>query len=164
DVRVIVFRGIPVMAMMRLSTVASDGLANLKQGAIGATVRIADGRVTRAEMKGIEVKNHPDTGELIVGFTLENWDEILSTACLAQKSTGLGYAGVDIVIDENNRVLVLEVNKRPGLEIQNVNQSSLLNRFEFIEQNNLDATELSPIAAARYGMNLARTNWEQRGD
>ncbi|MFW9807144.1 MAG: sugar-transfer associated ATP-grasp domain-containing protein, partial [Candidatus Thorarchaeota archaeon] len=160
DVRVIVFRGIPVMAMMRLSTIASDGLANLKQGAIGAAVRITDGVVTRAEMKGVELKNHPDTGELIVGFNLENWLEILSTACLAQKSTGLGYAGVDIVNDANNRVLVLEVNKRPGLEIQNVNQSSLLNRFEFIEQNDLDATELSPIASARYGIDLAKTNWE----
>ncbi len=160
DVRVIVFRGIPVMAMMRLSTDASDGLANLKQGAIGASVRITDGTVTRAEMKGVEVENHPDTGEPIIGFALDNWSELLSTACLAQKSTGLGYAGVDIVIDENNRVLVLEVNKRPGLEIQNVCESSLLRRFEYIEDHDLDATKLSPIAAARYGIELAQNNWE----
>ncbi|MFW9797516.1 MAG: sugar-transfer associated ATP-grasp domain-containing protein [Candidatus Thorarchaeota archaeon] len=161
DIRVIIFRGIPVMAMMRLSTEASDGLANLKQGAIGAAVRISDGRVTRAEMKGLEVQKHPDTGGLIVGFELENWSEILATACLAQKSTGLGYAGVDIVIDKNDRILVLEVNKRPGLEIQNVCQSSLLERFEYIENHGLDASELSPSAAARYGVELAQNIWEQ---
>jgi hypothetical protein len=35
DIRVIVYRGFPVMTMMRLSTRASDGKANLHQGAIG---------------------------------------------------------------------------------------------------------------------------------
>lgn len=35
DIRVIVFNRIPVMAMLRLPTRASDGKANLQQGAIG---------------------------------------------------------------------------------------------------------------------------------
>ena len=35
DSRVIVFKGFPVMAMMRLSTAESDGKANLHQGAVG---------------------------------------------------------------------------------------------------------------------------------
>ncbi len=35
DARVIIFKGFPVMAMMRLSTAASDGKANLHQGAVG---------------------------------------------------------------------------------------------------------------------------------
>ncbi len=164
DVRVIVFRGIPVMAMMRLSTKESHGKANLKQGAIGAAVRLSDGIVFRAEMKGIPIERHPDTGEKIKGFKLENWTQILATACLAQKSSGLGYAGVDIVIDKNNRILLLEINKRPGLEIQNINQSSLLTRFDFIEKENLDATLQSPISSAQLGMKLARSNWEMEGD
>ena len=161
DVRVIVFRGIPVLAMMRLSTKASQGLANLKQGAIGAAVRLSDGLVYRAEIKKHEIERHPDTGEQIVGFQLENWPQILATAALAQKSSGLGYAGVDIVIDERNRILLLEVNKRPGLEIQNITQSSLLERFEMIEEQDLDASDLSPIAAARMGMELATNYWEK---
>ncbi len=36
DIRIIVFFGIPVMAMVRLPTRMSDGKANLHQGAIGA--------------------------------------------------------------------------------------------------------------------------------
>ncbi len=161
DVRVIVFRGIPVLAMMRLSTKDSQGKANLKQGAIGAALRMSDGEIYRAEIKGVEVERHPDTGEKIVGFKLKKWLEILSVACLAQKSSGLGYAGVDIVIGDDDRVLLLEVNKRPGLEIQNVTQSSLLRRFEDIENEDLDATELSPIRAARMGIDLARERWEK---
>ncbi len=41
DVRIIVFKGYPVMAMMRLSTSASDGKANLHQGAVGVGIDIA---------------------------------------------------------------------------------------------------------------------------
>ena len=39
DVRVIVFKGYPVMAMMRCSTAASDGKANLHQGAAFSSTR-----------------------------------------------------------------------------------------------------------------------------
>ena len=44
DVRVIVFKGFPVMAMMRLSTAASDGKANLHQGAVGVGIDITTGK------------------------------------------------------------------------------------------------------------------------
>jgi len=43
DIRVIVFRGVPVMAMVRLPTRASRGKANLHQGAVGAGIDIATG-------------------------------------------------------------------------------------------------------------------------
>ncbi len=161
DIRVIVFRGIPVMCMARLPTKESRGKANLKQGAIGAAISVSKGIIFRAEKKGIALTKHPDTKNEIVGHVFQQWQEILAVACLAQKSSGLGYAGVDIVIDEQNRILVLEVNKRPGLEIQNVNGSSLLERFRFIEEHDLEATNLSPIRAARMGMELARDHWER---
>lgn len=48
DIRVIVFKGYPVMAMMRCSTAASDGKANLHQGAVGVGLDIATGRAVRA--------------------------------------------------------------------------------------------------------------------
>ena len=35
DIRTVVFRGVPVMAMVRLPTMASGGRANLHQGAVG---------------------------------------------------------------------------------------------------------------------------------
>jgi alpha-L-glutamate ligase-like protein len=157
DIRVIVFRGIPVMAMARLPTKESGGKANLKQGAIGAGIDIKTGHIFRAQYNGNSVEYHPDTGNKIIGFSFnrDTWKEILSVACLAQKSIGLGYAGVDIVIDKNKNILVLEVNKRPGLEIQNINGTSILKRFRFIEDSNLEAYDLSPIKSANLGIELS---------
>ncbi len=155
DIRVIVFQGIPVMAMMRLPTEESDGKANLKQGAIGAGIDMRDGNIIRAEYKTVEVNTHPDTFNKINEYRLDNWKEILAVAFLAQKSTNLGYAGVDLVIDKNGKVLVLEINKRPGLEIQNINMKSLLDRLKYVEDNKLNAIEFSPLRAAQMGIDLS---------
>ena len=46
DIRVIVFRGYPVMAMVRLPTRRSHGKANLHQGAVGAGIELATGCTT----------------------------------------------------------------------------------------------------------------------
>ncbi|MDH3998382.1 MAG: alpha-L-glutamate ligase-like protein, partial [Desulfuromonadales bacterium] len=62
DVRVIIFRGYPVMAMTRLSTHESDGKANLHQGAVGLGIDIATGRSLQAVQHGQPVEHHPDTG------------------------------------------------------------------------------------------------------
>jgi len=160
DIRVIVFKGIPVMAMARLPTKDSDGKANLKQGAIGAAISLVTGEITNAQWKGHDLTSHPDTGNTIIGYRFDNWNEILAVACLAQKSSGLGYAGVDIVLSDDGRILVLEVNKRPGLEIQNVNHASLLRRFSYIEKEDLDCQQKSPIQSASFGIELARKVWE----
>ena len=42
DVRIIIFKGVPVMAMVRLPTRMSDGKANLHRGCIGAGIRYRD--------------------------------------------------------------------------------------------------------------------------
>ena len=44
DIRVIVFRGVPVMAMIRCATHSSDGKANLHQGAVGVGIDIGSGQ------------------------------------------------------------------------------------------------------------------------
>jgi alpha-L-glutamate ligase-like protein len=160
DVRVILFLGIPVMVMARIPTKESDGLANLKQGAIGAAISIKTGTIYRAEWKRNQVDIHPDTHMELTGFKFENWNEFLAIACLAQKSTGLGYAGVDLVLDQSGKIFVLEVNKRPGLEIQNINLKGLLARLEQIEEMGLDAMDLSPLRSAAIGRELAEKYWE----
>src|SRR5690606_24353729 len=48
DIRVIVYRGIPVIAMTRLPTSRSGGRANLHQGAVGAGIDLATGKTTHA--------------------------------------------------------------------------------------------------------------------
>ncbi len=133
DIRVIVFQGIPVMAMIRLPTRLSDGKANLHQGAVGAGVDIATGRVSAATYRESLIDEHPDTGNQISGLVIPNWDEILQLAAGCADMVGLGYLGVDIVFDRDLGPLVLELNARPGLAIQLANSCGLLKRLNLIE-------------------------------
>lgn len=129
DVRVVVYRGVPVMAMCRLPTVASDGRANLHQGAIGAGISIRDGRATHAAIHNQAVTHHVDTAAPIVGFAIPQWDELLALAVRAAEMSGLGYLGVDVVVDVAHGPLLLELNARPGLAIQIANAEGLLPRL-----------------------------------
>jgi alpha-L-glutamate ligase-like protein len=134
DIRVIVFRGIPIMAMVRLPTRASGGKANLHQGAVGAGIDLATG-VTLTGVLGTEViTHHPDTGNPIAGVKVPDWDTMLDIAARCYELTGLGYIGVDIVLDRDRGPLVLELNARPGLAIQIANRQGLLRRLQICEQ------------------------------
>lgn len=119
DVRVICHYGEPLLAMVRLPTLKS-GKANLHQGALGATVDLESGCISRAQIEGREVFEHPDTKHVLVGARIPHWDGVVAAATACHAATGLGYLGADVVIDWDRGPLVLEVNARPGLEIQNV--------------------------------------------
>jgi alpha-L-glutamate ligase-like protein len=133
DVRVVVYRGLPVMAMCRLPTAASDGRANLHQGAIGAGIALATGAVTHAAMQHRRLTHHPDTGRPIIGTVIPHWDEILALAVRAAEISGLGYLGVDVVVDADHGPLLLELNARPGLAIQVANNAGLVPRLRRAE-------------------------------
>jgi alpha-L-glutamate ligase-like protein len=120
DVRVIVVDDQPVLSMIRVPTRASGGRANLHQGAIGLGVDLAAGRVNRAWHRRREVATHPDTGEELAGRQVPFWDAILGISRQVGAALPLKYLGIDIVVDRDRGPLVLEVNARPGLEIQNV--------------------------------------------
>ncbi|WDE03482.1 hypothetical protein SG34_019065 [Thalassomonas viridans] len=125
DIRVIVANKVVIAAMLRLPTAKSQGKANLHQGAIGASVCLESGKLTHASLQGKSLNRHPDTGAELAGFTLPYWPEILHMSRECARAMPLGYLGVDICIDQQQGPLVLEVNGRPGLEIQNVQQKSL---------------------------------------
>jgi alpha-L-glutamate ligase-like protein len=129
DVRVIVYRGLPVMAMCRLPTAESDGRANLHQGAIGVGVAIGSGRTTHAVCHNETVTNHVDTHAPLVGVQVPSWDSLLALAVRAAEISGLGYLGVDVVIDIEHGPMLLELNARPGLSIQIANNEGLLARL-----------------------------------
>lgn len=134
DIRIIVFLGVPVMAMVRLPTRMSNGKANLHQGAIGAGVDIATGRTMPAVWGNEIVEEHPDTGNQVSGVIIPNWRQLLGIAAKCYELTGLGYQGVDIVLDRDKGPLVLELNARPGLNIQIANRSGLLLRLDKVKQ------------------------------
>lgn len=132
DVRVIVFRGTPVMAMLRLPTKASRGRANLHQGAIGAGVDLQTGVTRGGVINGRTVDRHPDTQEAIAGVPVPFWPDILDAAARLAVITRLGYVGVDFVADEQLGPVVLEANARPGLAIQLANREGLLPKLRAI--------------------------------
>jgi glutathione synthase/RimK-type ligase-like ATP-grasp enzyme len=68
---------------------------------------------------------HPENGIALVGRDIPVWSDILDVGRRAALSVPLGYVGVDIVVDASRGPLVLELNARPGLEIQNVNAQAL---------------------------------------
>lgn len=133
DIRVLVFRGYPIMAMVRLPTRRSRGKANLHQGAVGAGVDLAHGFTSSGVLGNDIVHEHPDTGEQIAGITIPQWEYFLLLAARCYELTGLGYLGVDIVLDRSLGPLILELNARPGLNIQIANKLGLKNRLERIQ-------------------------------
>ena len=133
DMRVIVFNRIPVMAMIRLSTEESHGKANLHQGAIGFGIDIRTGITTHAILYDQPIFYIPNTKIKTRGIKIPNWEEVLLLSSKAQEMSGLGYAGIDIVFDGQEGPMVLEINARPGLSIQNANRASLRSRLERVE-------------------------------
>jgi len=148
DIRVVVYRGYPAMAMVRLPTLASDGKANLHQGAIGAGVDLQTGETLTGVLDNNVVDEHPDTGAFIAGLKIPRWDFILESSAKGYDVTGLGYLGVDMVIDRDRGPLILEMNARPGLNIQIANGTGLANRLARIDES--FAPEATPAERAAF--------------
>ncbi len=120
DIRVITLDARPVMAMVRVPTRASAGRANLHQGGLGLAIDLRTGRTFRAVTRGRAITHHPESGMPLVDLALPHWDEVLDVARRAAAAVPLGYLGCDLVVDAARGPLILEINARPGLEIQNV--------------------------------------------
>ncbi len=129
DIRLIVSQGKAVSAMLRMPTKASNGKANLHQGAVGVAIDVKTGITTNAKLKQKTVSEHPDNKASLIGQKIPFWDSIVTMALKCQEAIKLGYMGVDICIDEEVGPLVLEVNGRPGIEIQNVQNRGLYADF-----------------------------------
>jgi len=155
DYRVIVFRGIPVMAMARLPTKESGGRANLHHGAVGIGIDLATGRSTHAVIHRSPATEHPDTGERVVDRAMPGFDRALEIAVAASDLTGLGYVGADVVVDADRGPMILELNARPGLAIQIANRTGLEPRLAAAERENADL-RLSFEERLAVGRRLAR--------
>ena len=134
DIRIIVLCGYPVMAMLRLPTRQSQGKANLHQGAIGVGVDLATGVTLGGTWHNLRIERHPDTANPVSGVQLPYWEEFLQLASQSYELTGLGYLGVDLVLDRDAGPMILELNARPGLNIQIANDAGLMARCRGAEQ------------------------------
>ncbi|MGD2114694.1 MAG: alpha-L-glutamate ligase-like protein, partial [Acidobacteriota bacterium] len=157
DIRIIVFKGHPVMAMVRLPTRSSDGKANLHQGAVGAGIDLATGRTLSGVWGTQVIDEHPDTGEAISDLRIPAWDRMLEIAAQAYEMTGLGYLGVDLVLDRHLGPLMLELNARPGLAIQIANGRGLWQRLRTVD------AEADPDASLEARLAFSRERFAHDG-
>ena len=149
DIRVIVFNKIPVMAMLRLPTKESGGRANLHQGALGIGIDLATGITTKAIWHGKQIVFKPGSLRKLNGIKIPRWNLILETAVKAQIASGLGYAGIDIVLHPEKGPQVIELNAQPGLQIQLANMDGLRKRLERVDELTVkDASHGVSIAKA----------------
>lgn len=133
DIRIITLLGYPVMAMARLPTRLSRGKANLHLGGIGIGIDLSTGKTLQGVFNHQFIDHHPDTLSPLEGIVIPYWKTILEIAAQCYELTGLGYLGVDIVIDKDRGPLMLELNARPGLAIQVANQTGGLSRYKEVE-------------------------------
>src|SRR5207302_2266733 len=107
------------------------------------------------------VECHPDTSVSVVGMHVPYWRNILDMACRVATATGLGYLGVDIVVDAARGPMLLEANARPGLAIQIANGRGLLPRLADIdreaEQAEEDGLDRRPAIAGTIGRQYRRS-------
>ena len=136
-----------------MATRRSRGKANLHQGAVGCGIVIGSG-VTLSGVLGNEIVNeHPDTGELIAGLVIPSWEHVLNLAARCYELTGLGYLGVDIVLDRIRGPLILELNARPGLNIQIANRVGLNGRFAKVDSFTGERNAVEKVALVRAAFN-----------
>ena len=154
DIRVIVLKGIPVFAMLRLPTAASDGKANLHRGGVGVGIDMASGLTRGAMQFDRFIETHPETARSLNNVQTPFWEDILTLSARSYDITGLGYLGVDIVLDKDRGPLLLELNGRPGISIQIANREGMrfaLERAEARAHPDLNAAERVEIARVLAG-------------
>lgn len=125
DLRIIVVKGKPVMAMTRVPTHLSKGRANLHCGGLGVGIDLTSGETTHGVLNNQPVAKHPDTGQAIAGRKVPGLDTCLRMAARCYQAVPLGYMGVDIMMDKQNGPVVIEINARPGLAVQVANRQGL---------------------------------------
>jgi len=150
---VIVFHGVPLMAMLRLATVASRGRANLHLGGIGVGINLTTGLTTYAVAGKRWLTLHPDTEVPLSGVRIPRWADLLAIAARCADAIPLGYLGIDLTLDAKSGPCVLELNARPGLSIQLANRRGLRPLIAAVEQQG--QKERSASERVRFGQEIA---------
>ena len=133
DVRIILYRGVPVMAMVRLPTRQSRGRANLHQGAVAAGIHLRSGRTSGGFATTAAVSLHPDTAVpskdpgADVGRPAGGRDE-------SGRWTGVGLSGRRLRAERPAGADRPGSQYPPGLAIQVANRRGLCPRRHFIDR------------------------------
>lgn len=126
DIRIIVYKKTSVMAMIRFPSFISNGCANLHKGGIGVGININTGCTKFGFYKNKKITVHPDTNKILTNLQIPNWQEIINLAIKSCEIVDINYLGVDMVLNEDEKPIVMELNARPGLSIQMANFTGLI--------------------------------------
>lgn len=152
DLRVLVFNYVPIIAMLRVPTKASEGKANLHLGAIGVGIDLGTGKTTYGIQYNRYIRKFPN-GETIANFRIPEWNKILEISSQIQQISKIGYLAVDLAITKTG-IKVLEVNARAGLSVQVCNRAFLKTRLEKV-------ADLKVINPAQ-GVEIAKTLFSKK--
>lgn len=130
DIRIIFMKEHAIMAMLRIPTEESDGKANLHQGGLGIGIDMETGISIGGCHKNKPIDTHPETGRTLIGIEIPGFRKMIEYGKGISDLVGLGYIGIDFVVDRNKGIMVLEVNARPGLNIQIANMAGLCQRLD----------------------------------
>jgi D-alanine-D-alanine ligase-like ATP-grasp enzyme len=100
-------------------------ISNLHQGAMGIGVNMEKGILTQGFYHNKYVDSHPDSGNFFAGNQIPEWEKTLEISIKTSKLFPLKYLGVDIILDKQYGPMIIEINARPGLQIQNINKKGL---------------------------------------
>ena len=100
---------------------------------VGVGLDIATGRSMRTVQHDRPVIHPPDTGADLSEIVVPNWSELPHLPARCQAASGLGYLGVDVVLDRTAGPLVPKLNARPGLAIQIANGVGMLPGIEAVD-------------------------------
>jgi len=142
DIRIIVFNNIPIQAYVRFPTIDSGGKANMAIGAVGTGIDLSTGITTSSRKgkenggKGIPIEYVAGTKLSYRGLKIPHWNKLLELSVKCQQASKLKLIAIDFLIDDDKGPVVVELNARPGLSIQLVNNAGLawrLNRVKGIK-------------------------------
>jgi hypothetical protein len=133
DIRLVVYRGYPVVALARVPTEASSGSVSLYHGALGVRLSVSDGTADGAcrLVSPETVARHPDTGVPLTGVRIPNWEAVVGATTRAVDTPGICYV-VDVTLAAGDDPVVLAVDSRPGLALQDTRESGLFRRLRFV--------------------------------
>ncbi|MGI9294258.1 MAG: sugar-transfer associated ATP-grasp domain-containing protein, partial [Pseudomonadales bacterium] len=118
-------------------------------------IDLATGRALLAVQHGRPITKHPDTGNDLADIEIPHWERLLPLAAACYGVTGLGYLGVDIVLDHHLGPLIIELNARPGLAIQVASNAGLMPRLQNVDalaEKHTDAFQRAEWSKQTFGV------------
>ncbi len=111
-----------VLAFHRFGTDSSRPVDNICSGGVVALVDLNNGQLSvakRVTEPNKSYSNHPDSGSLIEGVQIPKWNQLKQTLIhVHQCFPYYTFLAWDVVLDQNEKPIILEINRGCDLNVQ----------------------------------------------